>query len=295
MTVLLRILGVRRFQAINTAIIRSVIQQRTMSEHLERTAHNFRQPGVSEAVVTSIQDVSPSVKQLTLQVNNPHFSFKAGQWVDFFIPGIEVFTGFSMCSAPHKLKQHGILELAVQVTDYPPTLWVHEKCKVGDKVGIRVGGDQIIYDPQPGDPKTDILLLAGGIGINPLVSIIQHVAHLHDNKVCDTGKVQMLYSASSIKELIFKQTIADICQRIPDVNCQFFVTKENIDEQDQSTSNSIISHRIDGSTLEGALKNLDITSVRCYICGPPPMIASMETYLQELGVKKEQFHCEKWW
>ena len=47
--------------------------------------------------------------------------------VDFFIPGVDVFTGFSMCSAPSKLVQHGVLELAIQVTDYPPTLWVHEK------------------------------------------------------------------------------------------------------------------------------------------------------------------------
>ncbi len=55
------------------------------------------------------------------------------------------------------------------------------------------------------------------------------------------------------------------------------------------------AHRINKSTIEDTLKSLDIASVQCYICGPPPMIASMETYLQELGVKKEQWHCEKWW
>ena len=75
---------------------------------------------------------------------------------------------------------------------------------MGDRVGIRVGGDQIIYDPKPGDPKSDTLLVAGGIGINPLISILQHVAYLHNNGSCDLGRVKMLYSASCVKELIFK-------------------------------------------------------------------------------------------
>ena len=45
--------------------------------------------------------------------------------VDFFIPGVELFTGFSMTSAPSKLRQDLTFDLAVQKSDYPPTLWVH--------------------------------------------------------------------------------------------------------------------------------------------------------------------------
>ena len=36
--------------------------------------------GVSEAVVSSVQDLSPTVKHLILQVDNSQVSFKAGQW-----------------------------------------------------------------------------------------------------------------------------------------------------------------------------------------------------------------------
>ncbi len=83
------------------------------------------------------------------------------------------------------------------------------QCKVGDTVGVRVGGDQINYDPSPEDPSWDVLLLAGGIGINPLYSILQHVKDLHQDRMTDPtaykpGKVELLYSASSMNELIFK-------------------------------------------------------------------------------------------
>ena len=83
------------------------------------------------------------------------------------------------------------------------------QCKVGDQVGVRVGGDKIIYAPSLTDPRWDVLLIAGGIGINPMYSILQHVRDLHTDSLRDPtsytpGRLEFLYSASSMNELIFK-------------------------------------------------------------------------------------------
>jgi len=74
-------------------------------------------------------------------------------------------------------------------------------------VQVRAGGD-VYFDPKPQFPTTDILLIGGGIGINPLHSILCHIHDLQnykgDNPVYKPGKVHLMYSASTTDELIFK-------------------------------------------------------------------------------------------
>ena len=56
-------------------------------------------PGAVAAKVVSITNLSPTVKGLTLKVAEGETnSFKAGQWLDFFIPGEATVGGFSMSS-----------------------------------------------------------------------------------------------------------------------------------------------------------------------------------------------------
>lgn len=57
--------------------------------------------------------------------------------VDFFIPGVSVVGGFSICSSPRLLEQERMIELAVKHTNHPPALWIHNQVskplfKLGD-------------------------------------------------------------------------------------------------------------------------------------------------------------------
>ena len=61
--------------------------------HLERTAGQFRAPGAAAAEVIEVSSLSPTVKKVVLRPE-PGVSFAAGQWVDFFIPGLERVGGF---------------------------------------------------------------------------------------------------------------------------------------------------------------------------------------------------------
>lgn len=74
-----------------------------------------------------------------------------------------------------------------------------------------MGGD-FFFDPTPSDPAVDLLLVAGGVGINPLYSILLHTADLlHLNRAAggrdyNIGSVHLCYSAKSTQELLFKVT-----------------------------------------------------------------------------------------
>ena len=149
--------------------------------HLEKTAGQFRAPDAAAAEVIQVSSLSPTVKKLVLRPESG-VSFAAGQWVDFFIPGLERVGGFSMSSAPSQLEEEGTMDLAIKASLAAPANWVHTACKVGDTVGLRVGGN--FFHPSPGlSFPHSILLVAGGVGINPLFSIMQQCKSLSDNKV----------------------------------------------------------------------------------------------------------------
>jgi len=245
--------------------------------HLERTAGQFRAPGAAAAKVIEVSSLSPTVKKLVLKPD-PGVTFAAGQWVDFFIPGVERVGGFSMSSAPSQLEEEGTLDLAVKASLAAPAHWVHTACKVGDTVGLRVGGN--FFHPTPGlSFPHSILLVAGGVGINPLFSIMQQCKSLADQKASGSPKaVTLLYSAKKREELIFLEEI----KLREGWSLETFVTGEDG------------GRRLDQSDLKRALENMP-GRVVTYLCGPPTMTEAVAAGLQELGMKRGDVKYENWW
>ena len=124
------------------------------------------------ATIAKISQATSTVKVFLLDVSSPsdNFSFFPGQWVDFFIPGLKVVGGFSITSSPSLLQRSGPIELAVKNVDHPPAKWLHTQGKVGDQVELKIGGEF----GAGFDPNIPTLLVAGGVGINPLLSMLRH-------------------------------------------------------------------------------------------------------------------------
>ncbi|XP_026885906.2 oxidoreductase NAD-binding domain-containing protein 1 [Electrophorus electricus] len=262
------------------------------ADHLKRTASVYRQEAVFSARVCAITNESNTVKKLQLEVTHPDFSFRAGQWVDFFISGVEKVGGFSVCSSPALLLRNGVIELAVKYTKHPPAHWVHTECTVDSHVALRVGGD-FYFDPSPSDPTMDLLLVAGGVGINPLYSILMHSADLlRETQGYLPGRTHLCYSAKNTKELLFKNNIIGVCQEFPDkFSCVFHVTQQDF-EIEQSLQPCTASGRISEESLRHCV---DPEHTLCYLCGPPPMIENVSTVLQRLGLSEDRILFEKWW
>ncbi|XP_060760988.1 oxidoreductase NAD-binding domain-containing protein 1 [Neoarius graeffei] len=262
------------------------------TDHLVRTARVSRQKTMFSARVCAITDESDTVKRLQLEVPHPDFSFRAGQWVDFFIPGVEKVGGFSVCSSPGLLHRERIIELAVKYTRHPPAHWIHTECTLGSHVEVRVGGD-FYFDPLPSDHAVDLLLVAGGVGINPLHSILTHAADLlRVPRTYTPGHTHLCYSAKDTKELLFKNRIIGVCQEFPEkFSCSFHVTR-----QDSEIEPELQSYTTSGRISQEVLRpHLNSGRTLCYLCGPPPMIESLSQDLQSLGLSMNRILYEKWW
>lgn len=283
-------------------------------EHLQLTSDQYRDPGATPAKVVAMRQLSSTVAGLTLQVDQAqakHLKFQAGQWLDFFIPGEEKVGGFSMCSSPSDLACGGTVELAIKYSTWAPAFWVHTQCKVGDEVTFRFGGD--FYYPASGvSGPHSLLLVAGGVGINPLYSIwlqavdnSKHITTSSSNTTTSSSNkstssksgtssnssptsVSLLYSAASPSELIFSDNINKTVEEMKHFSCKYFVTKKGDKTKE-------VTGRICKEDLEKELeKNKGLRTI-CYLCGPPGMVDQMKRWLEELGVVKEDIKFELWW
>ncbi|CAK7311856.1 Oxidoreductase NAD-binding domain-containing protein 1 [Vulpes lagopus] len=273
----------------------SVMKSKRKTDHLERTASVVRREVVSAAKVCGAADESPSVKRLHLLVADKDFSFKAGQWIDFFIPGVSVVGGFSICSSPRLLEQERMIELAVKYTNHPPALWIHNQCTLDSEVAVRVGGE-FFFDPQPADASRNLVLIAGGVGINPLLSILRHAADLHRERAnkgrgYEVGTIKLFYSAKNTSELLFKKNILDLVNEFPEkIACSLHVTK-----QTTQISAELKPYITEGRITEKEIRDHISEETLFYICGPPPMTDFFSKQLENSHVPKEHICFEKWW
>ncbi|XP_004692350.1 PREDICTED: oxidoreductase NAD-binding domain-containing protein 1 [Condylura cristata] len=273
----------------------SMMKSKRITDHLERTASVVRQEVVAAAKVCGIAHESPSVKRLRLLIADREFSFKAGQWIDFFIPGVSVVGGFSICSSPRLLEQERMIELAVKYANHPPSLWIHNQCTLGSEVAVRVGGE-FYFDPEPAEAARNLVLIAGGVGINPLLSILRHSADLHRQWLdkgsgCEMGAVQLFYSAKNTSELLFQKNILDLVNEFPEkIACSLHVTK-----QTTQISAELKPYITEGRITEKEIRDHISKETLFYICGPPPMTDFFSKQLENSHVPKEHICFEKWW
>ncbi|XP_039404457.1 oxidoreductase NAD-binding domain-containing protein 1 isoform X4 [Corvus cornix cornix] len=252
-------LGVLRRSAFCYCTGSSTIKSKRKMDHLERTANNFRQEVITQAKVCGITNESETVKRLRLAIANKDFTFKAGQWVDFFIPGVSVVGGFSICSSPSLLKREGILELAVKYTVHPPAHWIHTECTLDSEVALRVGD---LHGYQEGKGNRHKL-----------------------------GTVKLYYSAKTTSELLFKKNILGLMKAFPGkITCCFHVT-----QQRSQICEELQPHVTEGRISEKDLEKHVSNDTSWYICGPPPMIESISKLLANIGVPRNCVFFEKWW
>ena len=228
------------------------------------------------ATIVEISQASPTTKALRLDTGDNRLSFWPGQWVDFYadVGGETAVAGYSITSSPSLA---GGFELAVKlVGENPVTHYVHQQARVGDLVEVEVGGD-FLYRSDMGGP---LVLVAGGIGITPLMSIVRYV-----DESADSAPLTLLYSAKTPDELLFRGELEDIARGNPNVSCHFTVTQPG------------------GADWAGRVGRIDREMAKAagveagtlfFICGPPPMIADMVRMATSLGAHPSHIRYEGW-
>jgi len=226
-------------------------------------------------VRTPVLAVVPETPDIvTVRMARPEgFHFSAGQFLTMRIQvdGKAVVRCYSVSSAPEAT---GYLEISVKRQGLVSG-WIHSSVRPGSTLSIRAPAGGFVY---PSDDDRPIVLLAGGVGITPLVSMLRHAVASEPER-----RVTLLYSVTSHHDVAFRGELRWIADRFPQVKLVVTMTRGPHHPE-------FLSGRIDRRMIAGQIEDLDHSLFM--ICGPGPMIEAMRATLSELGVDSGRIRSE---
>lgn len=231
---------------------------------------------IFNAEVMSVEQATPSIRLLTLKLNDPAFRFLPGQWVELTreIKGRPYTAGYSVTNSPLR---RGEIELAIKSAKHPLANWIHHEAQSGDCLRVSQGQGPFVYVPEMSD---NLVLIGGGVGVTPLISIFRYVR--------DVGlptRTHLMYSVSDSREILFYEELQAAARAHDNLLVSITVTHPDVEWRG-------LTGRIDPVKLHAIMMPDDTLF---YLCGPKGMVEDMSAMLHELGVPMSRIIFEKWW
>lgn len=233
------------------------------------------------ATVTAIRNETPQTRTLVLHI--PSWpGHRAGQHVDVRLvaeDGYQAQRSYSIASAP----ENGDVELTVErIENAEVSPYLCDVLQVGDGLEVRgpIGGYFVWSVRQEGP----LLLVAGGSGVVPLMSMLRHRAHAAPAERSRVP-VRLLYSARAPGNIIYREEL-DAVAASPDVRVAVTLTR------DVPADWTGYARRIDRAMLdEFAWPATD--GARAFVCGPTPLVESVASALVEIGYDPNRVRTER--
>ena len=226
--------------------------------------------------VEEVKALTPRLMQVSIrQTGGAPTNFRAGQfvWINFK-PGLaQPFDNpFSIASAPEELPRMRFLIKAVgdltrSLPSVPP----------GSPVSIDGPHGNLVADDRPGGA---LLLVAGGVGLAPLIGILRSLALRGDKR-----QVRCVYAAGEPRNLVYADEMRALETQLNLVN--YFT----VDERAPGWTGCVGA--IDATLIAQALANLDLQNTLALICGPTPMMTAVADLIADAGVPLDNIVYEK--
>ncbi|EME88378.1 uncharacterized protein MYCFIDRAFT_185089 [Pseudocercospora fijiensis CIRAD86] len=295
---------------------------RSSLPHTERTAAEPRENRREPVVLSHIRQVNDSIRLLKLQAVDKQHTIKVipGQWLDTFIPGLQQAGGFTITSTPQdampSTHSSPYLELAVQRSSNPPAQWLWRDTEeiISTQLTVRVGGSFTWPPPHLDTQGIDrLVLIAGGVGINPLISIFTYL--IRTPAPLRPPEIHFVYTTKAEPDLdpqriLFLPRLMDLVAAAADpanVTLSCFLTGVGDDGyiEHGKLPNRTFARRIADHDLLKALDGYkasvfgaehDRKNTVCYVCGPPQFTDVQVQFLRsQAGMSEDRVLIEKWW
>ncbi len=228
-------------------------------------------PAVHGGEVAGVEMVSDSTIILTLRIYDPMaLSFLPGQYVNLTVPDTGQHRSYSFSSKP------GAAEASFLIRNIPGGLmssWLAEKAQPGTRMSFV--GPQGSFFLRDIDRPT--ILLAGGTGLAPILSMLEVLA--------DAGTDQplhLIYGVTKDGDMVEMERLEALAARLPTMTWAACVADP---ESGQPFKGYVTEHLSD--------EHLNAGDCDIYLCGPPPMVEAVRTFLRDRDVEPKHFHYEK--
>jgi predicted ferric reductase len=253
--------------AMGSTSIGSILYVRALKP-LRVRRHPYRLVGISPA--------ASRTWTLTLEpAHGPALGFRAGQ-----------FAFLTLADTPFSLEQHPFsiassaeerdrLEFAVkELGDYTDTIGTTPVGQIGFVDGP-YGSLQL-----PPDPHAGMLMIAGGIGISPVMSMLRTLRdRRHD------APLVVLYAADRVDDLAYDDELDDLARHL---------SLEVVRVLRHPPPGWEGEHGVVDAALVARFLTPDAAATwHVVLCGPPPMMDTAERALRDRGVPLHRIHSER--
>ncbi len=234
--------------------------------------------GSLDLVVAALHRESRNVLSLTLRAadGGPLPAFRAGQHLPLWLglPGRNIAT-YTLSSANHDLGHYRI-SVKLEQDGQGGSRHLHQLAVGAVLKASAPRGTFVLQDaPNP------VLLLTGGIGITPALSMLQTLAREGQREVF------FLHACNDAGEHSFAAEVEGLAKGNPLI--RVFHAYANGTEADLQAGRCHHLGLIDRETLR---RLLPLDDYHVYLCGPPGFMAAQTAALRSLGVAQEHIRTE---
>jgi toluene monooxygenase electron transfer component len=217
-------------------------------------------------------DLTHDMKEFYFEVEGPD-AFLPGQYALLEFDGVDGPRAYSMSNLPGSGEWHFVIK---RVAGGAATGILFDEMRPGDTVGVD-GPYGLAY--LRGSGHRDLLLVAGGSGLSPMVSIAKAAGELSYD-----GHVYFFYGGRRPADLCAEPLLIDLA----DFADRFTVVSACSEGSEDWKGPFGLIHEVVHAKIGDRLSDVEV-----YFAGPPLMTEAMQLMLHEAGVAPEQVHFDE--
>ncbi|MBW1983092.1 MAG: 2Fe-2S iron-sulfur cluster binding domain-containing protein [Deltaproteobacteria bacterium] len=234
-------------------------------------------PNKIELIVSKISNENENAKTFRLSPTNNYLPpFQAGQYINLFVNtgGILTSRPYSITSPPN---QTGYYDITVKrVEDGFVSSFLMDNVKTGNTFESTSPSGNFYYNPLV--HGTDLVFLAGGSGITPLMSMIREAVDKRFER-----NIHLVYGNQIPEDIIFSDKQEKIGTQCDNIKISHVISDppDGYEGLTGFISADLMANLID-----------DIQGKTFFLCGPEAMYSYCMEELHTLGVKKKKIRKE---
>ena len=238
-------------------------------------------PGTSEMAKTSASEFQAKITELihhsdstvsfSLDVENREdLAFLPGQYMNVQVPDTDQERSYSFSSGTKDDHTSFMVRITPNgaMSDY-----LAQSAAVGDELTMTGPFGSFFLRP----PQRRVLLLAGGTGLAPLLSMLEKMV---TDEV--TQPAHLIYGVTNDIDVVGLDLLDEYVEKLPNFSYSYCVSNPETTHENTGYVTAYIND-----------EHLDGGDVDVYLCGPPAMVNAVEGWFNDQGITPANFYFER--